>query len=391
MRKSFKKIAIAIISICCAVAWTPKITAKAMELDNDEFDAVFLKTVEEYVNDNYNGSIELVANKELLYDIDINTIGYIYDFTLNTEDGYATVVNSNGYPEVAEIYFNSVDPLKDVVNKRIYITNSLYAYYQDTSYYLTTGEEISVEGVEALRDIAYYSADAVITTSSETIYYTTKVEADVYQMSKRHPNISSIVGYKNACVPLAGANIIQYWDRYLPNLIENYTPGIAAGSIYLYNAPNNIVNEMAIELYNLMGTSSIGATISQFKLGMTTYCSNKGYSILYESCMNSSRFTYTLAKEKMRNGCPLVIFTDPLTVATITSSGNSDKIEYINVATAHTVAGFGYKDIEYTLSNGKTRTDNYIEIASGLSECGSGYYNINYDTIIDDAYGIYIY
>ncbi|MDE6285346.1 MAG: hypothetical protein K2M17_06325 [Bacilli bacterium] len=389
--KSFKKIAIAIIGICCAVAWMPKITAKAMELDNDEFDAVFLKTVEEYVYDNCYGDIELVAGKELLYDIDINTIGYIYDFTLNAEDGYAIVVNSNGYPEVAEIYFNSVNPLKDVEDKRIYITNSLYVYYQDTSYYLTSGEEISAEGVEALRDIAYYSSDAVITTSSETIYYTTKVETDAYQMAKRHPAINKITGYSNACVPLAGANIIQYWDRYLPNLIENYTPGIAAGSYYLYNTPNNVLTNMAIELYNLMGTSTAGATISQFKSGMNSYCSRKGYSISYESCMSSGRLNYTLAKEKMRNGRPMVIFADPFTVATISSSGNSDNIEYFKASAGHSVAGFGYKDIQYTLSTGQTRTDNYIEIASGLADCAVGYYNINYDTTIYDAYAVYIY
>lgn len=391
MRKSFKKIVIAIIGIFCAVAWMPKVTAKAMELGNDEFDVVFLKTVEEYVYDNCYGDIELVAGKELLYDIDLNSIGYIYDFTLNAEYGYAIVVNPNGYPEVAEIYFNSANPLKDVEYKRIYITNSFYAYYKDASFYLTSGDEISAEGVETLRYIAYYSADAVITTSSETVYYTTKVESNAYQMAKRHPAISSITGYKNACVPIAGANIIQYWDRYSPNLIENYTPGIAAWSYYLYNVPNNVLNNMAIELYNLMGTSTAGATISQFKSGMNAYCSSKGYSISYESCMNSGRFNYTLAIEKMRNGRPLVIFTDPFTVATISSSANSDQIQYLKAAAAHCIAGFGYKDIKYTLTNGQTRTDNYIEIASGLSECAVGYYNINYDTIIDDAYGVYIY
>lgn len=393
MKKFINKLIVVALGLCCAIVMIPTTVAYAMEMNNDEYDTAFLKTINEYAEENCGGFIDLSAEKELLYDIDLNGMGYVYDFTLNAETGYAIVVNSNGYPEVAEIYFNAINPLNDIECKRVYVTNSVYVYSIDKLFYSVNGEKISEDGIEKLKGIAHYSAGAVITVSSETIRYTAKTETDAYQMARRHPTINKIADYKNACVPISGANVIQYWDRYLPNLIENYTPGVVAGSYYLYHVPNSIVINMAIQLYDLMGTNTgkDGATISQFKSGMTTYCSGKGYSISFESCMSSGKFNYALAKENMRNGRPVVFFVDPFTVATITNNGNSDEIEYKKVVAAHSVTGFGFKDIQYTLTNGQTMTNNYIEIASGLVECGVGYYNINYDTIIDDAYGIYIY
>jgi len=380
------------VCFCINVMFPKEEKAKAMNLSNDEFDYIFIETVNEYINENCNNTVELVANKEIIYDIDMKDLGYIYDFALNTEKGYATVVNTQGYPEVAEIYFDLSTPLNGFEYNKIYIANTLYVYKNGTEYYFPTGEEISEEGIHQLREIAYYSANTGFTSSSETIYYTAKVETDVLQMAKRHPAIN-VINYSNACVPIAGANIIQYWDRFMPNLIENYTPGVAVGNYYLYNKPNNVVNNMAVQLYNLMGTNTTkeGTTINQFKSGMSMYCSSKGYGISYASCMISGRFDYLKAKEQMNNRYPLILFTEPFAIATIDSNENNDQIKYKKYVGAHSMAGFGFKDISYTLTNGQTRTDNYIEVASGMIECGDGYYNINYDTIIDDAYGINIF
>ncbi len=211
----------------------PKVKiAKAMELTNDKFDQMFIATVEEYISDNCSGAINLKANKEIIYDIDLNEFGYIYDFVFNEEKGYATIVDTKGYPEVAEIYFNSLNPFESGDYLRIYIGNAVYAFYKENSFYFSTGEEISDESLAVIKEVAYYSNDPDITTESETIYYITKVETDSAQLAKRHPSVNTVT-HANGCVPIAGANIIQFWDRYFPNLIENYTPGMEVGALLI--------------------------------------------------------------------------------------------------------------------------------------------------------------
>ncbi len=391
-KKFLSKVLLLAGAILLVFSLVPKVKiAKAMELTNDKFDQMFIATVEEYISDNCSGAINLKANKEIIYDIDLNEFGYIYDFVFNEEKGYATIVDTKGYPEVAEIYFNSLNPFESGDYLRIYIGNAVYAFYKENSFYFSTGEEISDESLAVIKEFAYYSNDPDIITESETIYYITKVETDSAQLAKRHPSVNTVT-HANGCVPIAGANIIQFWDRYFPNLIENYTPGMEVGAYYLYYLPNRQVNEVTEELYSLMGTNTNGdgTSIEQFKSGMARYCSNKGYKISYESCMSLGKFSYSKAKEKIKNGRPLIIFNDLFTLATITSMDNSDQINYIKINAPHAMVGFGFKDIRYTLTNGETRIDNYLEVASGLMEYSNGYYNINYETIIDDTYGVYI-
>lgn len=55
------------------------------------------------------------------------------------------------------------------------------------------------------------------------------------------------------------------------------------------------------------------------------------------------------------------------------------------------MAGFGYKEVTYTLTNGGQRQDFYITVASGFFLRKRGYFNINYNTQIDDAYALLIY
>ena len=391
-------VAVILIAICLLSFGRGVKTAKAASLDYDGFDDVFLKTVEEYIGDNFWGEVALTADKEVIYDVDLNEMGYIYDFTVNGQSGYATVLDTKGYPEAAEVYFDSVNPVlgakyKDY--KKVYVANTVYVLSDGESYYSASGEALPEDVVSALSEVAYRaSSDVVPVTSSETITYTARVETDVLAMAKRHPSIKDVEDvYANACVPLAAANVIQFWDRYQTNLIENYTPGALIGKNYLYKAPKDELKAVVGELYNLMGTNSgkAGTTVSQFKSGMTAYCSGKGYGISYNSCMTNGKFDYSKAKDNMKNGYPLVLFVDPFTLAEITANSGSDTIKYTKYNAEHCMAGFGYKDIKYTLSNGSTRTDNYIEISSCIKGCNDGYYNINYNAGIDDAYGIYIY
>jgi hypothetical protein len=106
--------------------------------------------------------------------------------------------------------------------------------------------------------------------------------------------------------------------------------------------------------------------------------------------MNNGSFDYNAAKTLMSQGQPLALFLDVYTVIDITANDGYDYIAYDIGDGCHVMAGFGYKEIAYTLSGGSSRTDYYIAVASGLDMRKRGYFNINYSTQIDQVYGISI-
>lgn len=387
-------VAILLAALCCAAVLPfGSGVASAMEINGDEYDTVFIENVNELSAENYFGTVEIQAQKELLYDIELNTIGYVYDFTVNGEGGYAVVLNSFGMPEAAEFFFDAVNPYSSLAAdaKRIYVSSMSYAYYSDGYYWTETDLAISDEILEELREIAYLSDGSDITSSDETIYYVSKNE-DSYNLAIRHPACTSAPGVLNACTPIAGASIIQYFDRFYKNLIPNYEPGTELMGYYFYETFGDELDALALQLYNDMGTNvtAPGTSVSQFKNGMEKYTNRQGYSIAFNSCMNGRSFNYDLSKQRIDAGEPLILFVEGYSVAMIFTEEGNDYVTYLNGKATHAMAGFGYKEISYVLTNGQTRNDKYIAVASGNEFRTSGYFNVNFNTTIDDAYSVKI-
>lgn len=384
-----------VLSLLCFFTFMQSIsTAYAMELDGDEYDVVFLENIEKLAKENYEGEINLEATKELIYDINLDTLGYVYNFTINNENGYAIAINSIGIFEIVELFFNSKNPYENIQNEqRVYVDNMTYLYYIDTSYYFINNNEIklAIDDLDIFMEVAYFSNNVSFTPSSENIYYTSKVESR-HQLSKIHPYLVEVDFLRNECAVIAGANLIQYWDRYKSNLIPNYSPGRELGTAYIYSGSSTTTNNVISELYNNMGTNNpnLGTTITQFKNGLTTYANKKGYSINFDSCMQNNSFNYNMAKEKLIQGQPVALFLDKYHLATMTNETGYDHIDYLIDTSTHTMVGFGYKEIVYTLSNGTNRIDKYIEIATASSVRSKGYLNVNYHNQIDQAYGVSI-
>ena len=391
-----KTLAVLLSTIVLIMAASALSRAYAAPLDYDEFDAVFLQTAEETVPDFYIGEVELSANKEILFDIDLNEFGFIYDFTVDGQDGYASVIDTEGYPELSGIFFNTTCPF-DAVNVenyyRIYVSGCTYLYYYGGAYYTLSGVALSDEIVAALREDAYLATNSYVVGTNETIYYLTRTITASNELAIQYPTINNIAGCSNCCVPIAGANIIQFWDRFKPNLIPNFEPGITFMGAYIYKIAADELDDLAYDLYVAMETNSTGngTTITQCMNGLSSYVSDKGYTFSYESCMTNSVFNYTLATQKIDANKPLLLFVDFFAVAKIYDNSGYDYITYANVNGAHAMAGFGYKTIYYTFSDNTTRTDNYIGVSSGLNQVGTGYYNISYNnTQIDAVYAINI-
>lgn len=387
MKKLLIVIAVIAVVMTSSLAVVPFTTAMAMELNGDEYDQVFIETVNELGAENYVGDLEISASKELVYDMHLDTLGYLYDFTINGEMGYAILINGNGYIEVAEIFFDADQPYSNLEEgcQRVYVATLVYLVYTEGNFYLE-GEPLTSEELAILEEKAYYSMGE-LTRANETVYYVSKSE-DKFDLAKRHPTISRANETMDTCGTNAGANLIQYWDRYKTNLIPNFNPGTAIGTNYLYSTSTSL-SAVVDQLYYDMGAPENGGiTIDEFMGGINTYCTRQGYTATFNSLMASNgAFSYSNVKQAFAQNLPVVLFLDQFSFVTINESEGTDTLaKYIGEVT-HTMVGFGYRDITYTLSNG-TRVDKYIAVATGREECPKGYMNINENNVIDAVYSL---
>lgn len=389
MKKLLTCIAIIAIVMCTSLMVVPFTTAMAMELDGDEYDQVFRETINELGGENYVGDLAVSASKEIVYDLHINALGFVYDFTVNGERGYAIIINVNGYAEVMEIFFGAEHPYGDVEEGKqwIYVQAMIYLVYSDNAYYSTEGELLSEETIASLEEKAYFVLSDLV-FSSETITFVSKTE-DKYDQVRRHPAQVTTSTTTTTCGTIAGSNIIQYWDRYNTNLIADYSPGVAIGTQYLYHLSGANLTAVADQLYYDM-SGEYGVTISEFINGIGTYCSRQGYTSTFNLLTEGgSNFNYTSVKQALTQNMPVAIFLGTFTVVDINTNNNIDTLNKYTGSIPHIMVGFGYKDITYTLSSG-TRVDRYISVATGVVQMESGYFNVNNTSQIDAVYSVNI-
>lgn len=238
---------------------------------------------------------------------------------------------------------------------------------------------------------ATYCEDGImpLAATDYTVYYESKTE-DQYRMVLRHPDYT-VCSYTAACACIAGSNVIGYYDRYDENLIPDHQSGKVFQGQFVYSIHDSAIFDLADQLYVDMGTNSAGTTVTEFKNGMTTFCSRKGKSISFSSCMSGGQFNYSLARSYMEANQPVVLFCSGYNVAEIGTYEQRDSIEYVESTANHVMVGFGCRTINYNLTATSSAQYRFIKVASGSTSRPNGYYNIDYNTKINDAYAINIY
>ncbi len=362
------------------------------EVSFKECDEVFISTIQELLDSQNANNTDIQADKILLYDMNIQPLGFLYEFKGNDNSGFAVVIENDKKYECVEIYFDAQNPYGKP-------EDNTYPVYADTMKYLNyngdkycdalSGNELSQSTIETLKTKSYKSSGESLDVTKETINYTYKSK-DKHNLAFSIPSIYASVNDKSNCVPIMGANIIQFYDRYCTELIPNYTPGRPIGTLYRYNAPSNETASVVNILAQKMGTTSIGTSIDQFEEGMKKYCQEKGYTFAYTSCMNNKQFDYSVAKQQLKSNRPIALFVEPYTIETIEESENYDNIGHSFMSGTHSMAVFGYLDITYTLTNGQKRTDSYLQVATGNSSIKNGYCKLSNNTTIDEALSISI-
>lgn len=228
-------------------------------------------------------------------------------------------------------------------------------------------------------------------TTGETVKFKERRE-DRFEMTGRHPACTEVPNLVNACGPIAAANIIQYYSRFMPDLIEDYVPGKPCGDMYVYYEMCPKMEDVVAELYEDMHTNNPrpGTTVEQFVHGMHKFCKAHGHRVEFVPCMRGGAFDFADAKRKISAGIPLVIFLAEFCVADFMKDKRSDFIKYMNGNGGHVLAGFGYDDVEYLFRDGDSRRNKYIAVATGMGERKRGYCNIDSVSDIDCAYSVKI-
>lgn len=392
-----KRISILSIVMILLVVSLSSITVAHADTYEDEANAVFEAALNDFLEEECITAENIAITKEPVYDMFLDRLGYIYTMQYDDSEGYALVINTTGVFQVTEFYFDAENPYNGYSSedcKKIYVNLSSFLVYENGNYIdPETGNYIlSSEIIDLLKTKAFRGDAAVITTGTESFYFENKT-INEYKITKRHPAYYPVgENITNACVPAAGANVIGFWTRYYPELIPGFTPGSIIFGQYLYSEHATEADDVIATLFYLMGTNVVapGTTIQEFRSGMNAYTAQKGRSISYASCMSNGSFNYALAKQKMENNIPLVLFVDGFRIDQFYNSENHTTLDYMTANAAHAITGFGYHEITYTLSGGSVRNDYYIKVATGLGRQSTGYYNINYNTTVDECYAITI-
>ena len=380
------------LAIALSMAAVPVTISASAEIKEEECDRLFAATVNSLIDESDIENGKINALRKPLYDISVEPLGYVYEFSLKDSEGYAIIVNADGNYIAQEVMPNAISPYSESEGQCVYVGTMTYLEYSEGVYtYAESGTVVPEEVVEYLAEDALYGDGGTISGSTlVTIYYDSKSE-DYYKMALSTPYNSSSP-YVSACACVAGSNIVAYFDRYCPSLMLDYEPGYEYMGYYFYYAQTSEMTDVVIQLYSDMGTTSeSGTTAQQFLNGMKKYSNRAGYSFSYTSCMSGGNLSYSKVKGSMKNNQPVALFLSGYNVGFLELYEDRDSMGYLLSTANHVMVGFGYREITYTHDSGDKETLNYIYVASGVGDRPSGYFNINYNTKINDAFAVSIY
>ena len=242
---------------------------------------------------------------------------------------------------------------------------------------------------DSVSETRYYDAPGVMVASGtdETITYTRKEDTEImfpYAVPNYYTNT-----YSNACGPVAGANIVGYYDKYYEDLIPNYTAYYTANGRYR-RPDTTYVPALIGELYTLMQTNVVDVGVSEAECldGLQDYVEGKNHSLTYTNIKPLS-FNMVAYKNAMNNQVPVLLFCESTELVNMRQSERMDECIFIISSSAHIVVGYGYREIKYYDENDVNfRTDVYLHVATGWVTNSSGYLKANNTNWLNSAYAV---
>lgn len=360
------------------------------EEEENLYDRIFYQSANELL-ESEGALTDIDLKKNVIYDIDLKKLGYIYLFDINDSQGYAIIINSNNNIKTTEFVFDAQSPYAFMAGVPIYVVEFTYAVYNDEVFYMSDNNR-RLDRNQLLMEYPsrYCGIGDSLGSKTYTVDYIDR-EINEFSMATTIPSYY-YEAIPNACVPIAAGNVIAFYDRYKTNLIENYTPGMGLGSLYKYKNQNESIDALMNQLCIDMGTNSegVGNNLDEFEEGMQLYCERQGYTVSFTSFMSGNSFNYNAAVEKIESNIPIIMFLRKVELSSITENTNSDYYFCRYGSINHSLSVFGYREIDYTLNNNTHREDEFLLVATGIKNMPRAYLNMNNNLVVDEAYAVNI-
>ena len=223
----------------------------------------------------------------------------------------------------------------------------------------------------------YADAPVISSVATTEIYFTSRDIVEERDTAGGAPSYYINYGLANACGPLAGAEIVAFYDKYYSNLIPGWDSYYPATGKYRTQS-TTYVQPLVYELYDLMQTNVKGDGVSEgeFKTGLQQYINNQGYSASYTSVKSGTTLDYNACKTAIDNNKVIALFTTPGDLYEIFEYSDHDLIGSFTIAGNHIMVAYGYLQIKYYNNSGLFRTDTYLKVATGQSVTSVAYYRV---------------
>ena len=226
----------------------------------------------------------------------------------------------------------------------------------------------------------HYGAILSSSTSTETVSYASYTEETYHDNTNFPSYYNTDSALTNVCAPVAGADVIGYFDRNYTNLIPSWNPGYTSGSNYQYYPQLTpfvtYIQGVISALYTQMGTNTTGdgTTRAQYQAGLTSYVQNAGYSISFSNSMSGTIPNVSTIKTQLQAGKVVSLYLNGYTYTTPTLTSTAATYSHTTYTGTHVAIAYGYRIIRYYNASGVNfRTDTLLKVATGQASSKYAY------------------
>lgn len=227
-------------------------------------------------------------------------------------------------------------------------------------------------------EIRYYDAPTMAPYASEVVNYTRKVVVAENYTATDFPSFFQTSEFSNACGPVAGAEVIAFYDKYYPNMMSDWESYFPSTGRYK-GQDSTVVPALVRDLYVRMRTNVDDVGVSQHDciVGLKNYINDHGYDVSYLDAKSGNSINSQWCKDAIDSNKVILLFTTATTVYDLFLGENRDTISPKQINGAHVMVIYGYYQVEYYNIFGRFRTDTYLAVVTGLDILSYKLYKLN--------------